>query len=232
MSKYSIGDFKVGDRIIASGNRLGMVSSVHSKKITITWENGLSAEYTPKQMQAWNYKKLSEEKEAIASCQDSHNLTSAQELEPIFAMQDSSTDLNLSEPQRLTITAQASSNCDIPAYTTTATCEISQDLLNADSDTICTPIESIYLQLPHPAPHSPQKANGLEAQTSVIASPQSSKPLENYSQGLQPLKMSQDSSPAPITQDNPQAHISYHVRIIAYDKSNEYKYDLCRNESI
>ncbi len=24
----------------------------------------------------------------------------------------------------------------------------------------------------------------------------------------------------------------YHVRIIAYDKSNEYKYDLCRNESI
>lgn len=207
MSKYSIGDFEVGDRIIASGNRLGVVSDI-TKKITVTWQNGLSSEYTPKQMQAWNYKKLSEEKEAIAPCQDSHNLTSAQELEPVFVMQDSSTDLNLSEPQRLTITAQTSLNCDIPAYTTTATCEISQDLQNGGLGTICTQEELTLLQPPHPAPHSPQKANDLEAQTSVIVSPPSSKPLENYSQSSQPLKTSQDLSPAPITQDSPQAHIS------------------------
>ncbi|AFY51337.1 hypothetical protein Nos7524_5647 (plasmid) [Nostoc sp. PCC 7524] len=55
---YEIGSFQVGERIIAPGGHLGEVTSVHNKKITITWENGLSAEYTPKQMQAWNYKKL------------------------------------------------------------------------------------------------------------------------------------------------------------------------------
>ncbi|WP_243458312.1 hypothetical protein [Nostoc sp. UIC 10630] len=207
MSKYFIGNFEVGDRIIASGNRLGRVSSVH-KKIGITWENGHFGEYTPKQMQAWNYKKLSEEKEAIAPCQDLHNLTSAQELVQDSASLGCNSDLTLLEPQRLTNTAQASSNCDTQAYTTTETCEISQDLQNRDLDIICTPIESIYLQPPLPALHSPQKGNGLEVQTSVIASPPSSKPSENYSPNSQPLKTSQDSLPAPITQDNQQAHIS------------------------
>jgi hypothetical protein len=213
MSKYSVEDFEVGvacfsvgDRIIASGNRLGIVSDI-TKKITVTWENGLSGEYTPKQMQAWNYKKFLEDEKEATEC-NLHNLTSAQELVQDSALQDCNMGLNSSEPQRLTNTAQASSNCDIPAYTTTETCEISQDLLNKDLDTICTPIESISSQLPHPAPRSLQKANGLEAQMSEIVSPPSSKPLENYSQGLQPLKMSQDLSPAPITQDSPQAHIS------------------------
>ncbi|MHC5731576.1 MAG: hypothetical protein ACYTXY_47345 [Nostoc sp.] len=56
---YQVGSFQVGDRIIAPGGYLGKVTSV-SKKITITWENGLSGEYTPKQMQAWNYKKFLE----------------------------------------------------------------------------------------------------------------------------------------------------------------------------
>lgn len=209
MSKYFVDDFKVGDRIITPAKKLGQILSVRAKKITVTWENGLSGEYTPKQLQAWNYRKfLEDEKEAIAPCQDSHNLTFAQELEPVFVTQDSSTDLNLSEPQRLTITAQASSNCDTQAYTTTETCGIFQDLLNRDLDIICTQEESIYLQPPLPALHSPQKANDLEAQTSVIVSPPSSKPLENYSQSSQPLKTSQDSLPAPITQDNQQAHIS------------------------
>lgn len=208
MSKVSSKKWVIGDRIAAIGDdnqaqSLGTVTNVNKKMITITWGNRLSAEYTPKQMQSYGYYKFLEDTEC-----NSHNLTSAQELAQDFVMQDSSRDLNSSEPQRLTITAQASSNCDTQAYTTMATCEISQDLLNRDLDIICTPIESIYLQPPHPAPHSPQKANGLEVQMNEIVSPPSSKPSENYSQGLQPLKMSQDLSPAPITQDSPQAHIS------------------------
>nr|WP_229558042.1 hypothetical protein [Nostoc sp. XA010] len=205
MSKYFVGDFEVGDRVITSGNRLGVVSNI-TNKITITWKNGLSGEYTPKQMQAWNYKKFLEEKEAT-EC-NLHNLTSAQELAQDSALQDCNMGLNSSEPQILTNTAQASSNCDTQAYTITETCEISQDLLNKDLGTICTPIESISSQLAHPAPHSPQKANGLEAQMSEIVSPPSLKPSENYSPNSQLLKTSQDLSPAPIIQDSPQAHIS------------------------
>lgn len=213
MSKYSVGDFEVGvasftvgDRIIASGDRLGRVSSIN-KKITITWENGLSAEYTPKQMQAWNYKKFLEDEGAIAKC-NSHNLTSAQELAQDFVMQDSNRDLNSLEPQRLMNTAQVSLNCDIPTYTTTETCEKSQIVQNTNVAIICTPIDSTLLQLPHPAPHSPQKANDLEVQTSEIVSPVSSKPLENCNLDSQPLKTSQDLSPAPIIQDSPRVHIS------------------------
>nr|WP_251961025.1 hypothetical protein [Nostoc commune] len=213
MSKYSVGDFEVGvasftvgDRIIASGERYGRVSSVH-KKIGITWENGLFAEYTPKQMQAWNYKKFLEDEGAIAKC-NSHNLTSAQELAQDFVMQDSNRDLNSLEPQRLMNTAQVSLNCDIPTYTTTETCEKSQIVQNTNVAIICTQEDSTLLQLPHPAPHSPQKANDLEVQTSEIVSPVSSKPLENCNQDLQQLKTSQDLLLAPIIQDSPQAHIS------------------------
>nr|MDZ8061324.1 hypothetical protein [Nostoc sp. EkiNYC01] len=70
MSKYSISDFQVGDRIITPSERYGTVSSVH-KKICITWDNGHSGEYTPKQLQAWKYRKFLEDEktqEAIASC--------------------------------------------------------------------------------------------------------------------------------------------------------------------
>ena len=66
MSKYSVGDFQVGDRIAASGDdkqsqHLGTVTDVNKKIITITWENGLSAEYTPKQMQSYGYQKFLED---------------------------------------------------------------------------------------------------------------------------------------------------------------------------
>ena len=48
----------VGDRIGASGDDkqcLGTVINVNKKTITITWGNGLSAEYTPKQMQSYGF---------------------------------------------------------------------------------------------------------------------------------------------------------------------------------
>lgn len=194
----------VGDRIITPANQRGLVTSA-DKKIGITWENGHLGEYTPKQIQAYGYQKFLEEEGAIAPC---NNLTSVQELVQDSVMQAYNSDLNLQQSQKLTNTAQASLNCDIQELTTMETCEIYQDLQNAKLDIICTQEESIYLQLPPLAPHSPQKANGLEVQTSVIVSPQSSKPLENYSPNSSPLKTSQDSLPALITQDSPQAHIS------------------------
>ena len=143
-----------------------------------------------------------EEKEAT-EC-NSHNLTSAQELEPVFVMEDSSTDLSSSEPQRLTNTAQASLNYDIQELTTAAMCKhlLTPEVLG------CYQEQSISSQLPHPALHSLQKDNDLEAQMSETVSPASLKPLENCNLNLQPLKMSQDLSPVPITQDSPQAHIS------------------------
>jgi hypothetical protein len=60
MSNYS-----VGDKMITPGGKLGEVSSVQAK-ITITWDNGLSAEYTPKQLQAWKYQIFLEDKETYS----------------------------------------------------------------------------------------------------------------------------------------------------------------------
>lgn len=196
--KYQVSSWKVGDRIIASGDRLGRVSSI-DKKITITWENGLSAEYTPKQMQAWNYRKSSEDEEAT-EC-NSYNLTSAQELVQDSASLGCNSDLTLLEPQRLTNTAQASSNCDIQELTTTETCEKSPGLQNADSDTICTQEQLISSQLLHLAPHSPQKANGLEQMTKEIVSPQSLNPSQSCSQNSQQLKTSPVCSLVPTEKE-------------------------------
>jgi hypothetical protein len=206
--EISMKTWKIGDRIAAIGDdnqsqNLGIVTDVNKKTITITWGNGLSAEYTPKQMQSYGYQKFLEDTEC-----NSHNLTSAQELAQDFVMQDSNRDLNSLEPQRLMNTAQVSLNCDIPTYTTTGTCEKSQIVQNTNVVTICTQEDSTLLQLPHPAPRSPQKGNDLEVQTSEIVSPPSLKPLENCNPNLQLLKTSQDLLLAPTIQDSPQAHIS------------------------
>lgn len=84
MSKYT--NFEVGDRIAATGDgyekqseHLGTVTDVNKKIITITWGNGLSAEYTPKQMQSYGYYKFLEDKEA-AEC-NSNTPASLQESE-------------------------------------------------------------------------------------------------------------------------------------------------------
>jgi hypothetical protein len=201
----------MGDRIAASGDdkqsqSLGTVTGVNKKTITITWGNGLSAEYTPKQMQSYGYQKFLEDKETT-EC-NLHNLTSAQELVQDSVMQECKTVSDLWDYLKSTSTAQTSSVNDTQTYTTTATCEECPEPQNADLSIICTQEESISSQLPHPAPHSPQKANGLEVRTNVIVSPPSLKPLENCSQNLQQLKTSQDLLLAPIIQDNPQAHIS------------------------
>ena len=58
----------VGDRIITPANQHGVVASVDKKKIGITWENGLSGEYTRKQIQAYSSQKFLEDEGVIASC--------------------------------------------------------------------------------------------------------------------------------------------------------------------
>ncbi len=109
--------FQVGDKIITPGGKVGEISSVH-RKITITWENGRSCEYTLKQLQAWNYKKFLEDEEAITdTCSD--NLTSAQELGQDSVLQACNSDLSLLESQKSTNTAVISSPSDTPVYTTT-----------------------------------------------------------------------------------------------------------------
>ena len=130
MSKYFVDDFKVGvasftvgDRIITPAKKLGEVSSVRAKKITITWENGLSAEYTPKQLQAWNYEKFLEEEGAIAECyfytpvslQESEDLTS--ELTP----PEHQTESLLNSSSKITATRNSSLNTDSLISPNTAT---------------------------------------------------------------------------------------------------------------
>lgn len=129
-----------------------------------------------------------------------HNLISAQESARDSALLGCNSDLNLQLSQKLTNTVQISSNCDIPTYTTTEMCKIYQDSQNAELDIICTQEESISSQLPHPAPHSPQKDSDSEQLTSVTVSPQSLKLSENCSPNSSPSKTLQDSSPAPINQ--------------------------------
>jgi hypothetical protein len=201
MSKVSSKKWVVGDRIAASGDdnqqSLGTVTDVNKKIITITWGNGLSAEYTPKQMQSYGYKKFLEDKEAIAECSNLHNLTSAQELVQDSASQGCNTDLSSLEPQRLTNTAQASLNHDIQELTTMETCKVLPILEHSD----CEQEQSISSQLLPLVPHFLQKAIAEEPTTSETVSPQSLKLLTSTSQNLQQSKTSQVCSPAPIAQE-------------------------------
>ncbi|QFS50630.1 hypothetical protein [Nostoc sphaeroides] len=76
---------------------------------------------------------LEDEKEAIAPCQDSHNLTSAQESEPVFALQHFPSDGNLSESQKLMNTVAISYQNGSPMSATTVTCEVSQCEISENS---------------------------------------------------------------------------------------------------
>jgi hypothetical protein len=219
MSKFQVGDRFSCKHVVNHCCTLIKIRNSGKKPYTVQYENGRKVHCD----ESWlDGMKFLEEKGAIAKC-NSHNLTSAQESGLDSALQDSAQDSNLSESQKLMNTAVISSPSDIQAYTTTATCEISPELQNADLAqslkstetaktstlrTICNQEESTLSQPVPLAPHSPQKANGLEVQTSVIASPQSSKSLANCNLNLQPLKTFQDSSLAPTTQNNPQVHIS------------------------
>lgn len=196
----------IGDRIAASGDdklhpSVGTVTGVN-KKITVTWQNGLSAEYTPKQMQSYGYYKFFSQGETLKAIEEkgetgcnSHNLISAQELVQDSASLGCNTGLTLSEPQRLTNTAQTSLICDIQKLTTTETCKVSPtpEVLGYDQE------QSISLQLPHHAPHSPQKAIAKEQPMSETVSPQSSKLLISTNQNSQQSKTSQVCSLVPTS---------------------------------
>ena len=188
MSKISSLEWAVGDRIITPANQRGLVTSA-GKKIGITWENGLSAKYTPKQIQAYGYQEFLEEKEAT-EC-NSHNLTSAQELEPVFALQDSAPDSNLSESQKLMNTAQASSQNGSPMSATTVTCEVSQCEISENSGE-----KSTLLQLRHHASPFQSRESDKEKTTPATVSPPSNEQLNLLDQDSSALKTCQDCSTA------------------------------------
>lgn len=183
------------EQLCKRAQSLGTVTDVNKKIITITWGNGLSAEYTPKQMQSYGYQKFLEDTEC-----NSHNLTSAQELAQDFVMQECKTVSDLWDYLKSTSTAQTSSTSDTQTYTTTATCEECPEPQNADLGIICTQEELTLSQLPHPALHFPQKDNDSERTTKETVSPQSSKLSENCNLNSLPSKTFQDSLPAPTVQ--------------------------------
>jgi hypothetical protein len=135
MSKYFVDDFKVGDRIITPAKKLGEVSSVRAKKITITWENGLSGEYTPKQLQAWNYKKFLEDEGAMspttswmnASC-NSNTPASLQE-SPVLTSE-------LKQPELVTSSRQNSSLKTTPTLKQSSNTDSQKSPYTATSQTI------------------------------------------------------------------------------------------------
>lgn len=190
---YQVDSFQVGDCIIAPGGRLGKVTSVHPK-IGITWENGHFGEYTLKQMQAWNYQKFLQEKEVIAPCQDSNNLTSAQELGRDSALLDFAQDANLWESQKLMNTAQTSLQNGSPMSATTATCEASQSVTLAKNGE-----KSTCSQLRHPANPSQFRASDKEKTIPATVSQLSAEQLNQSLQDSSALKMCQDSSPVAET---------------------------------
>ena len=121
------------------------------------------------------------------------SLTSVQESEQDSASLECNTDLTLSEPQRLTITAQTSLDCDIQKLITMETCKALPIVETLDSDQE----QSISSQLPHPALHFPQKAIAKEPTTRETVSPQFLKLLTSANQNSPQSKMSQVCSPVP-----------------------------------
>jgi hypothetical protein len=131
--------WKVGDRIGASGDDkqcLGTVINVNKKTITITWGNGQSAEYTPKQIQYYGYQKFLEDKEAIASC-NSNTPVSSQESEVLTSElmpPEHQTELLQNSSLKITATLKQYSVTDFPISLSTATSKtIAQSLENSAS---------------------------------------------------------------------------------------------------
>jgi hypothetical protein len=114
----------VGDRIITPSNQRGLVTSA-DKKIGITWENGLSDEYTPKQIQAYGYQEFLEEEGAIASC-NLNTPVSLQELEALTSElmpPEHQTSSKQNSLLKITTTRNSSSVTDFPISPSTATSE-------------------------------------------------------------------------------------------------------------
>lgn len=135
-----------GDRIIAPGDKFGTVSSVH-RKITITWDNGLSAEYTPKQLQAWNYRKflstthyVKEEKGAMSTTTSKEN---AQCLDTPASLQESpALNSELKQPEQLTSSPQDYSSKTTPKRKQSLNADIQKSPFTAISGTITLSRES------------------------------------------------------------------------------------------
>lgn len=185
--------FKIGDRfeIVAhkkySGEK-GYLSGYHTDDSPEFWVKldnyDLQIRVFPDEV-----KFLEDEKEAIAPCQDSHNLTSAQELEPVFALEDFAPDSNLSESQKLMNTVAISSQNGSPMSATMATCEVSQCEISENSGE-----KSTLLQLRHHASPFQSRESDKEKTTPATVSPPSNEQLNQSDQDSSVLKTCQDCS--------------------------------------
>jgi hypothetical protein len=196
----------VGDRTLNNP----LIQEIRDEAFLARWDNGYSSWYAIADLETGYAMMpiadirnlfLEDEKECSVSAplntSNLNNLTSAQELVQDSASLGCNTDLTSSEPQKLTNTAQASLNCDIPELTTTAMCKALPILEQSD----CDQEQSTSSQLLPLVPHFLQKAIAKEPTTSEIVSPQSSKLLQVTNPDSPQSKTSQVCSLAPIAQE-------------------------------
>jgi rubrerythrin len=199
--------FKVGDRTLNNA----LIQEIRGEAFRALWDNGYSNWYAIADLED-GYAKMpiaiditdlyKQEEGAMstttpkenAECNNSHNLTSAQELEPVFALQDSAPDSNLSESQKLMNTAQASSQNGSPMSATTVMCEVSQCEISENSGE-----KSTLLQLRHHASPFQSRESDKEKTTPATVSPPSNEQLNQSDPNSSVLKMCQDSSPVAET---------------------------------
>jgi hypothetical protein len=195
MTNYFIGvaSFTIGDRFQSKWDKSAICTLIKirnsgKKPYTIEWDNKRKIHCD----ESWFDEMIFLEDEQC------NNLISAQELVQDSVSLGCNADLTSLEPQRLTNTAQVSLNSDIQEFTTMETRKALPIMLEF---TAYEEEQSISLQLPHPAPHSPQKAIAEEPTMSETVSPQSLESLTSTNQNSPQSKMSQVCSPAPIAQE-------------------------------
>jgi hypothetical protein len=194
----SLDDWKIGDRcqIITpkkySGEK-GYVSGFHTDDSPEFW---VKLDNYDLQIRVFPNQVKSSEEGAIAPCQDSHNLTSAQGLAQDSPLpQQFLEDLSLLESQKSMITAVASCQNGSPVSATTVTCEVSQCEISENSGE-----KSTLLQLRHHVSPSQSRESDKEKKTPATVSPQSNEPLNLSDPNSSALKTCQDCSIAHLDQ--------------------------------
>jgi hypothetical protein len=140
-----------------------------------------------------DFKTIGEYEEAWQKWQDLHSSICAPGSVSGSRLQESNSDLNLSESRKSTVTAQTSSVSDTQESITTGVSSPLPRTVDMDSDQG----QSTSSQPHHHASHSAFKGSGKEQLTNEIVSQQSSKSLPDTSPDLLQLKTSLPCSPAP-----------------------------------
>jgi hypothetical protein len=121
------------EQLCKRAQSLGKVTDVNKKIITITWENGLSAKYTPKQIQDYGYQKFLEEKEAIAKCSNT----------PVSSQVSEVLNSELTPPEHQTSSKQNSSSKITATLKQYSITDSQTSLFTATSRTITQSLENL-----------------------------------------------------------------------------------------